>query len=67
MLDGASDEAALDGRTIDKTISRLEKERANLLETVKRGLAVDELLKELERVSGELARKKVEREAAMPV
>lgn len=54
-------------RTIDKTISRLEKERANLLETVKRGLAVDELLKELERVSGELARKKIEREAAMPV
>ena len=54
-------------RTIDKTISRLEKERANLLVAVKRGFASDELLKELEQVGKDLMRANIEREAAMPV
>jgi hypothetical protein len=54
-------------RVKENTISRLEKERANLLVAVKRGIADDELLKELEQVGKDLARAKIEREAAMPV
>jgi len=53
-------------RVKDKTIARLEKERANLLGAVKRGIADDELLKELEQVGKDLERARAEREAAMP-
>ena len=54
-------------RVKDKTIGRLEKERAGLLAAIKRGFAEDELLKELEQVGKDLERAKVEREAAKPV
>ena len=54
-------------RVKDKTIARLEKERAGLLAAIKRGIAEDELLKELEQVGKGLERAKLEREAAKPV
>jgi hypothetical protein len=54
-------------RIKEKTIARLEKERAGLLAAIKRGFAEDELLKELEQVGKDLERAKVKREAAKPV
>jgi site-specific DNA recombinase len=54
-------------RVKDKTITRLEKERSGLLAAIKRGIAEDELLKELEQVGKALERAKVEREAARPM
>ena len=38
-------------RVKDKTIGKLERERAALMEAVKRGIAADEILKELEQVA----------------
>ena len=54
-------------RVKDKSIARLEKERAGLLSAIKRGFAEDELLKELEQVGKDLERAKLEREAARPI
>ena len=54
-------------RMKDRTIAKLEKDRTALLATVKRGIATDELLKELEEVGKELERARIEKEAAKPI